>query len=528
MPKEQAIYSVPENLPLSELKAWLSGDQLLKIAPSEDIDRTYLDTFDWRLFSSGTVLELTARSRDYLLTWRKLETGEILINAVVKIPPKFANDIVAPGLRRQLKEVLEDRTLLQHVSITSDTQTLSLLNEEKKTVMRVELRRDRVTVPRSTKYFKLPSYIYLFPYRGYEEIYNKRLSRLTKKGKLETVTKDPIVNALNCLEISPGEYNNRPQFELSPEQPAYGALCTIQNIFRKIMNNNIEGACNDKDPEFLHDFLLAVRRTRCLLNRYSSVFSDKELNLIQQDFDWIEQAATPIRDLDISLSHFDDFVLRVDKEHKNALQPLYQFLKSEKTAQQRKMRVPLESPRYVRLMKKWRAFLKRDITDLDLSLDAKKPILEIASRCIWDIYQDVILMGKAITDKSPANSLLELHQISKRLGYQMEIFQTLYPAKKLAPLLKIQTSLQENLNAFHDLNVQYNDLLDDRKRMKREQRTMPIWLEAIDQLAAEINSERKEERRKFHDCYERLAGKKMQKRFRSLFADNSGSRKSKK
>lgn len=528
MPTEQAIYSVPENLSLSELKSWLSGNQLLKIEPPKDISRIYLDTFDWRLFGSGTVLELTARGRDYLLTWRKLETGEILINAVTRKAPQFANDIIAPGLRRQLKEVLEDRTLLQHVSITSDTQTLSLLNDEKKTVMRVELRRDRVTVPRSTKYFKLPNYIYLFPYRGYEDVYNKRLGKLTKKGKLEATTKDPLVNALNCLEISPGEYNNRPQFELKPEQPAYGALCTILNTFRKMMKNNIEGACNDKDPEFLHDFLLAIRRTRCLLNRYSSVFPDKELNLIKQDFEWIEQTATPIRDLDISLNHFDDFVVRVDKEHKDALQPLYKFLKSQKTGQQRKMRVPLESPRYNRLMEKWRNFLKKDINHQDLPSDAGRPILQIASRCIWDIYQEVLTKGEAITDKSPTDELLQLHQISKRLGYQIEIFQTLYPAKKLAPLLEVLNRLQENLNVFHDLNLQYSYLLDDRKRMKQEQRTMPIWLEAIGQLAAGIDIERKEERRKFYDCFKQLSGKKMQKRFRSLFADNRGGRKSKK
>ena len=55
------------------------------------------------------------------------------------------------------------------------------------------------------------------------------------------------------------------------------------------MERNIEGACNDEDPEFLHDFLLAERQTQCLLDRYSSVFPEAGLKRIREDFKWIEK-----------------------------------------------------------------------------------------------------------------------------------------------------------------------------------------------------------------------------------------------
>lgn len=520
MSDEQMIYEVPENLPLRELKTWLAKNQPATTESAEDVERAYLDTFDWRLFRAGTALEVATRRGGYLLTWRKLGSGEPLIQARMRRVPRFANEFVAPGIRQQLHEILGERSLLPHISVGSRTRSVNLIDDEQKTLVRVELRQDRVVVPNSTRFYKLPDYAYLFRYRGYDAVFRKKRRQLTENGRLQPVSEDPLISALNCLGIQPANYSNKPAFRLDPEQPTHAALKQILDAFRNIMEINIEGLCKDKDPEFLHDYLLALRRTRCLLDRFPSSFPDKGMEIVKQDFEWVENIARPVRNLDIHLGLFEDFGTRVDSDHRGGLKSLQRFLVEQKLKQQRQMRIPMESPRYRRLMDAWQRVLTQSGNGGQYPAAAERPIGQTASEHIWDAYLLTLDNGRAISGESSMDDLLKLYQHSKLLGYQMEIFSSLYPKDKYRPLMAVQKRVQDNLNRLHDLHLQHNALLDYRNRMRQERRTMPISLEAIDLLAADMAEECSKVRADYADRFQWLDRKKTQKRFRILLADN--------
>ena len=515
------IYSVPDNLPLRDLKQWLAKNQPAKTEPAEELKRAYLDTFDWRLFRAGSALEVTARHGGYLLTWRKLGSGEPIVQTSMRKIPRFANEFVAPGIRQQLHETLGERSLLPQVSVASSTRSLSLMDDEEKTLVRIELRQDRVVVPHSTRYYRLPDYVYLFRYRGYEDVFRKKCRALTEPGRLQAIDEDPLITALDYLGVQPSDYNNKPFFQLDPEQPTHSAIKQILDAFRRIMETNIEGLCNDQDPEFLHDYLLALRRTRCLVNRYLNSFPVNGLDLIKQDFEWVEKIATPVRDLDIYLCLFDDFGARVDKDHRTALGPLHRFLKEQKHKQQRQMRVPLQSPRYRRLMDRWQQFLQQDRFKDEYPPEARQPIAQTAGERIWEAYREILENGYTITADSPIDDLLALHQRCKWLAYQMEIFRFLYPEDKFKPLMEAQQCLQQNLNRLHDLHLQSNALLDYRNKMRQERRTMPISLEAIDLLTEDMAGECHKVRRSYTKQFKQLAKKKAQKNYRALFGNGN-------
>ena len=518
---KQMIYNTPENLPLRELEIWLSGDLSVTIEPAAKLTRVYFDSFDWRLLRSGSVFEASFKDGRYLLTWRELLTGKVLISRMMRKVPRFARDFKAPGLRAQLQAVLGERTLLPQVSVNSNTQTLSLQNADQKTLVRVELRQDSVLAPKTTDRFKLPTQIHLFPLRGYESICKKQLQQLTAKGRLGTISEDPLITALNCLQIKPGQYSNQPDVQLTRDQPARQAMSSILRGFLQILKQNLEGACQDKDPEFLHDFLTAVRRIQCLLNRFTEVFPTQQMGLIQQDFIWIEQIATPVRNIDIYLGLYGDFAARLDREHRTALRSLHQYLKELKNKQQRQMRVSLESPRCSRLIALFEQFLGQNRTDRQTSPAATKPILELANASIAGLYRELRNRGREITATDQTDDLLELHQICKRLGYQMEIFRGLYSAKKIAPLIADQQHLENCLNRFHDLNLQRDALLDYRDRMMQEQRVFTTGLEAIDLLVADRTKAQRKVQRQFADRFDKLTKKKVRKRFDALFPDSA-------
>ena len=518
MSEEQIIFSVPENLRLKELKRWAGGSRKLEEEPPEELTRIFFDTFDWRLFRSGSALEITKNHGKYLLNWRRLGTGQPLVKCSIREIPKFAGDLVAPGLRRQLKEVLGVRALGPQVSVNSTTQVLRLIDGEEKTVMRFELRQDRVVVPQSTGYFKLPKFAYLFPYRGYQDAFERSLRQLTGKGRLQKVNKDPLVVALDHLGIKPVSFYDRPDLKLAAEQPAGDALRIILNTLLGAMERNIEGACNDEDPEFLHDFLLAERQTQCLLDRYSSVFPEAGLKRIREDFKWIEEITAPIRSLDIHLGLFDDFVSRVDQAHRPALEPLHQFMKEQKLKEHKRVRIPLQSPRYRQLMELLKRFLEQGSATGDTPRDADKPIVQVAGRGILNLYREILEKGAGITSESPPSELLDLQRLCKRLGYQVGFFSSLFPEHRLIPLWDSQKRLQKNLYAYHDLYLQHQALRDYQNRMKQGQRTMPVWMEAIDLLIEDLDREERKAHRKFPSRFKQFSDKKMQKRFQSLFA----------
>ncbi|HXK56374.1 MAG TPA: hypothetical protein PLZ16_06980, partial [Gammaproteobacteria bacterium] len=71
-----------------------------------------------------------------------------------------------------------------------------------------------------------------------------------------------------------------------------------------------------------------------------------------------------------------------------------------------------------------------------------------------------------------------------------------------------------------NLHLQHGSLLDYSKKMQREVRTMPVWVEAIELLAADREQEERKMQAEFRARYDRLARKKMQRRFRALFSPN--------
>ncbi len=528
MSAREMIYNIPETLRLVELKDWISNNGNLVEDPPEEIERVYFDTFDWRLYNSGSVLEISTDHPGFRLTWRRLLSGELLAQSSLRKIPQLANDLIAPGLREQLKAVLGVRALMPQITVNSSTRCLRLIDGDEKTTLRIELRNDKVIVPNSTKHYKLPPIAYVFPYRGYTGVYNTVVKRISERGRLRQIREDPMVAALEFMGVSPGSYSNSPDFRLDPHKRAYDELRKILDKYRIIMEKNVAGACEDRDPEFLHDFLHASRRTQCLVKDYTRVFPGKQMVLIAQDFDWIEGITESVRSLDIYLSLFDEFVTRIDADHRDALEPLRSYLETQKRKEQQIMRTPLESPRYKRLMEQWAYFLNEDTPPLnELSADARAPILEVASEGISNIYRELVARGSEIDSDDPqsaAEDLLELQVTAKRLGYEIETFKNLYPKEQIQKVMEDLKCLQDNLNSFHNLHLQHGSLLDYSKKMQQEHRTMPVWLEAIELLAADREREEHKMQREFQSCFKKLSNKKTRKRFGALFS--SGGRQS--
>ena len=515
------IYTPADNVSDRELVSLMAGRGEVSAQTADGVVRYYLDSFDWRLFRAGTVLEVVYRPNGYVVTWRKLKSGTPLVTLTTKGLPETAEDFTVPGIRDRMAAILGRRTLERRISLKSRERDYAILDKHQKVVARLERRNEGAYIGHSMKQIVLPEHVYLVPLRGYEDELEKLRRRVCAKAKLVPVESDPIERVIEHLGIDPHQYSNRPVFDLDPDAPALEALRQVLTAFLRIMEQNIGGACQGEDPEFLHDFLVAERRTRCMMNRYPGVFPTRGLAPIRQDLEWAEAVATPVRDLDIYLELVDELLHKVDKAHRRNLKPLFHYLDGEKKREQRQMRVALESPRFKKMMVRWSDYLKADSPPEEWPEEAGTPIKRMVCRCVSGLFRELIEQGREAIDAASDAGLCEVHQTSKKLGYQLEVFESVFPKGELASVIDEHDKLQAGLNRFRNLHVQLMSLGRYEQKMKLEQQAMPAALEAIDLLLERLREERDAERRRVHKRLERFARKKNRRHFAAMFSDQA-------
>ena len=75
----------------------------------------------------------------------------------------------------------------------------------------------------------------------------------------------------------------------------------------------------DADLEFLHDFRVAIRRTRSVLREMRGVFAPDDLERVRASFKWLQDQTSATRDLDVYLREFEE--LRSDGSRGDAGRP---------------------------------------------------------------------------------------------------------------------------------------------------------------------------------------------------------------
>jgi CHAD domain-containing protein len=509
------IFNLTEDLSAQTLNTWMPGDRWVEEKPEKRV-RTYLDSFDWRLFKANTALELTQGKGSYRLTWRELGSGRVLDGRTATQIPRFASDCASPGLRERFTRLLGHRALMEQISVTSDTHSMRLLDDEGKTLLRIELRQDDILPVGLDSNVTLPTRVYLFPLRGFQASFDKTLGLLKTRARLEPAAEDPMLAALRTAGKAVGKYTNKPTYVFTPDTPTHEAARSILSSLVDVMLANVEGICKNLDTEFVHDFLLAVRRTRCILDRFPGTFEDRALNLIRQDITWLEEAVTETRDLDIYLALFKDYETRLPQNLRQALSPLSKFLDRQRVKTHQKARLALESPRFKTLIRNWQELLASEPPCVASHHLQSAGIAMAADRHIREQYRLVLEKSLAIEPESPINDLLDLHQRCKRLGYLLEIFRSLYPDKAYSAFMKELDGLQQNLNQFHDLDLQQRALHEAGIAMQQDQRILPVWLDAIELLVTDLTKERGRVRKAFIKQFARFSGKKVRKRFQAL------------
>ena len=506
-------FIIPENLSLEDLQSALEKKTRLHGDPAQTIYRTYYDSFDWRLYQDGSQLEDTRSGNEHTLVWQGLKGKHRCPRLKLRAAPRFAWDLPQGPFRKLMEPVLEMRELLPKVRVRSRINSLRILNKDKKTVAWLALEENSLMRQKGVRARKLDNRVVVIPIRGYTK-QGKELTNLLRKQGLVPAQEDLMQTALSLIGEVPGGYSSKLNLKLDPDMRADQATKIILQRLLDIMLENEDGTRIGTDTEFLHDFRVAIRRTRSALTQIKAVFPKRVIDRYKAEFAWLGQMTSPSRDLDVYLLSFDEYRNSLPADMQADIEPLREFLIRHQKIEHKALLKALDSARYRRLISSWRQFLEEPVNERSTRNNTGRPVIRVASERIWRVYRRAIREGDAITTNSPADDLHELRKTCKKLRYLMEFFQSLYPGGEIKSLIKVLKTLQDNLGNFQDYEVQVATLKDFSHQMVAEGKVPPDTLLAMGMLIDGLERRQHQAREEFAGRYAGVAAPDHQARFR--------------
>ena len=249
-----------------------------------------------------------------------------------------------------------------------------------------------------------------------------------------------------------------PVVELDPQTPASSALKRVYRALLPGIAANEDGVRDGLQDPYLHDFRVAVRRTRTGLRQFRKVHPKPAAKRFTRDFAWLGDVTGPARDLEVYLVGIEEHT-RSRPELGERLQSFVDFLRERQEEEQRRVRQALESDRYRLLRADWNDFLRPSAIPEDgeamTAVDANRPVLEVAVEGVGAAHRRVVETGSSISGHTPTSKFHRLRLDCKKLRYLLEFFRGLCLEEPAVRLIQSLKRLQDNLGDLNDLSVQF-------------------------------------------------------------------------
>ncbi|MDD1611899.1 MAG: CHAD domain-containing protein [Methylococcaceae bacterium] len=498
-------FELPAGLTVDKLMASLGRFGDVQLVLQEYCLRTYYDSFDWRLYQNGILCELNRSRATSDLVLKNLQNGRTFATLAVSEAPSQTSRFKAGKVRTTLGTYLEQRALLPVCTLEFDAYHLLLRNQDHRIILRLLLE----------DYDLLNGQLSFQPTRGFLKTAEHIATTLIEELGMMPLERPVLELALGLEGRKPNDYSSKLKIVLDPVMRADLAGKFIFNTLLKTMKANEQGVIADLDSEFLHDFRVAVRRTRTGLSQLKGVLPTDVTAYFADFFSWLGQVTTPTRDLDVYLAKFETYKQHLPAGLHADIEPFLTLLRQKKLKNQQDLADKLRSAKYRQALMEWEQCLKSQAYPKSAKM-SHLDIKTLADRRIWKTYRRILEEGKAITVHSPPGDLHELRKTCKKLRYLIEFFQSLYPKPQIRKLINQLKGLQDVLGDFQDLDVQI-DFIDQCSKGKDAQ-LPPATMKALDELIRQLTEQKVRARKHYQPAFDEFVLAKNHALFKSLFA----------
>jgi CHAD domain-containing protein len=466
-----------------------------------------LDTADWRIHSSGRILEADEEPGGRtVLVLRDGATEAVLISSPTARLPYYGSDLPPGSLWEQVSTVVEGRRLLVQSETETHAQRVAVVNSDQKTTARVLIERHVVGAPELPRH-PIVRTATVVPIRGYERTARRAAEVLTGAGARPS--EETLLASCLTAEGRPAAGTKLgPGVELRRTMTASAALAAILERLRYHVLANEAGTREQLDVEFLHEYRVAIRRARSLLKRTQGVLAKPACTALAEELSWLAALTGPVRDDDVYLE-------QLGASGRDDLDPLRAYLEQRRRDAQSALLAAMDSLRYHDLLEAWRTIGDVPARPGDAPL-ARQAAGDLADQAIAKAYKRVLRLGGAIGPSSPPEHLHDLRKRAKELRYLLECFQTLYPSDERAVVVRELKALQDNLGEYQDCQVQAEALHTMAEALLEARQAPATTLMAMGRLAEEQERREMQARMDFDQRFARFSSKSNRDRFAAL------------
>ena len=506
----------------------LAREFTVRQAPAPTTARRYYDTFDGRLHRRrSTLAVVTEESAPPRLVWRRRDNAGGVQESGVDAPDSlgFAGELPAGSLRDGVAACIEMRRLLPFLEVESGGLLLEISDALAKTTVRLRVERQSARLP-GGEAVPMPAMIHVHPLRGFEAESRAVVEALRTMPSIADSAPDRIDLAIDALGLDTPRDRAKVAIDLPEDAAADEAVAIILLSFLQVIQLHEAGVRDEIDSEFLHDYRVAIRKTRAWIGQLKRVFPAEAIGKFKEEFAWLGRGTGAARDADVFLLRLDDYVAEIP-DGDFAL--LRKHLEESQRAAYDEIRGMMATPRYRDLISGWDAFLRSYLRETP----APKERVEIGTtlardvfaKRIWKIYRRITRARSARDPRAPAQALHDVRLDGKKLRYLLDGSKSLFDAAAVQTGVRELKRLQDVLGDFNDFEVQQERLTAIADELLAEgdltKGAGPVL--TLGRLCERLRQRSLEERARFRSRFDRFAADKNQERYRDLFGPRADS-----
>jgi CHAD domain-containing protein len=461
-----------------------------------------LDTFDRRLDAAGFSLHHLTDSAGQWLVLISPDAG-----APLRMPmpimrvrwPALVTDLPAGDIREALAPLVTIRALMVLDEQIRRIRHGEVRNDDQKIVARLEL------VEQGPDATAAPARLSVHPLRGYGAEARRAVRLLVAAGlrPVRPARGDPKRGDSGVRRVT-----------IDRSVPATELLVAEWSAYLTAMRANLPGMLDDVDTEFLHDFRVAVRRTRSTLKLGRPALPQDVTDRWEPALKWLSHLTTPVRDLDVyelGLPVMAGWLVAADP---NDLGPFAVQLRRHRSIARRSLVRGLRSARFRSMLSGWEDVLA-DLSRSPRGQATRLTAGELAGRSTGRAYRRVLRDGAAITPGSPPEALHSLRKRCKELRYALELFAPVSDDASRKRAVADLKDLQDLLGRFQDADVQRQTLYGFAEEMRAAHAPIKALM-AMGELVAHLDADQQRAREGFDRAFARLGRPSGRHRMRML------------
>ena len=505
----QWIFRTSSGISIHSLRDLLSNDYSITSADESQCREELYDTFDMRLYKNNRVL--IYRNGRLSLYGRNTGIEENGLEWEGKDIPLFPENFPAGELKDAIAPVIDVRSLIRVITVEEATHRLEVRNKDRKTVAVCTLLH-RTAFSTEEERVQLDPIVVLTPLKGFRDN-GAHIARILRSRYTE-IPMNRIFDHL--FEIADQkklirEVTYPPR--LDPTWSTCHALKVLLSDQLETAEREIDGMSRDIDTEFLHDFRVALRRSRAALSGCRSVLSKEKHRKLTEALKTLASRTGPLRDYDVMLLDTNKYISLVPKRLHQGLENFFGYIGGLRDSAFTDMTAFLDTEEFSAAVGVIKDFCSSGAgkwcTEENTSISSTASGVIISRFALLRKRIDRYFRGKA-----------DIHQVRidcKKLRYFMEMFSQFYPRKRVAPVIKDLKTFQTSLGNLHDVIVQQEILMESLDKMQHSGYASPEANAAVGGIVTSLTVRQQEMEKSIEDVLmkyrKKIKGKEMTKLF---------------